>query len=189
LPNFQAGPKANLSTQRTLAASHLRRGACFPGPGPAVCHLTSPKTNKISTNLAFDRPTRRLDDPDHTASEDTLRPVGPLCGYFVTRRLRDNRLPTRQLNRPEDHFRQLGRPTRRYLGPAPGNPKVPCRGRRSKCCTRRPATRSSRPGRLKTSIRRCASKDLPTIRPFTGRCYPEASPKVPGPEIPSTSVA
>jgi hypothetical protein len=53
LLNFQAGPKANLSTQRTLAASHLRRHACFHDPGLAVCHLTNPKTDKISTNLAL----------------------------------------------------------------------------------------------------------------------------------------
>jgi len=33
------------------------------------------------------------------------------------------------------------------------------------------------------------SKDNPAIRPFTGRCNPKALPKVPGPEMPSTSVA
>jgi len=132
LPSIQAGPKANLSTQRTLAASHLRRHACFHEPGLAVCHLTNPKTNKIPTNLAFDRPTRRPGSPGHAAPESASHPVGPSCGNFVTRRHRDNRLPTRQPNRPEDRFRQLGRHTRRYLGPASSYPKAPFCGRRFK---------------------------------------------------------
>lgn len=73
LPNVQPGPKANPSTQRILAASHLRRAACFPDPGPAVCHPTGPKTHQTSINLAFDRSARRPSDPDSGISKD-LRP-------------------------------------------------------------------------------------------------------------------
>ena len=71
--------------------------------------------------------------------------------------------------------------------PVPGSvrPKAPHSGCRSSQPIRRRATLSGRPEPPK----RPQPFDLSVIRPFAERCNPKAAPRVPGPEIPSASVA